>query len=115
MTINDFLHKLHYEADAIEFNDTMAVIDENYHFQVTAFKNGSLLNEEGENSGSCKLFAFAQLQQLSQQQTLDCFGTYYRVDVVNHPEADNHQNIRNFMRYSWSGIEFAAMPLSAKK
>ena len=63
----------------------MAVIEAHYEFTPTAFKNGELMNELGQNSGSCKLFAFAQLQGLSPQQTLACFGTYYRDDVLKNP------------------------------
>jgi len=34
---------------------------------------------------------FAQLQQLSQAETLACFGKYYREDVLQNPEGDDHQ------------------------
>lgn len=111
MTLNAFLEKLQNNPENVEFTDTMAVIDELYDFTETEFNNGDLLNKVGENSGSCKLFAFAQLQQLSQQQTLACFGAYYRDDVLKNPDAADHQNIRNFMKYSWTGISFAEMPL----
>jgi len=89
----------------------MAVIDACYEFTPVSFKNGDLLNLAGENSGSCRLFAFADMHGLSQLETLQCFGSYYREDVLNHPELDNHQNIRQFMRTGWSGIDFEACPL----
>lgn len=111
MTLNAFLEKLQNNPENVEFTDTMAVIDELYDFTETEFNNGDLLNKSGENSGSCKLFAFAQLQQLSQKQTLACFGAYYRDDVLKNPDGTDHQNIRNFMKYSWTAISFAEMPL----
>lgn len=114
MNIESFLQTLKTTPDAIKFSTTMAVIEQNYYFTETAFSNGELGNKAGENSGSCKLFSFAQLQGLDQQQTLACFGSYYRDDVLQHPEADNHQNIRNFMQTSWDGIAFESDALRSK-
>ena len=112
MTLEKFLQTLNTQADNIEFNDTMTVIDSLYQFEPCAFKNGNTHNEMNQNNGSCKLFAFARLHQLNEQQTLACFGQYYRNDVLQNPQGDDHQNIRNFMQSGWSGIEFDAMPLS---
>lgn len=116
MSLNEFLAQI--KADQpIEFQDTMAVIAEHYDYQATAFSNGLepvLFNEAGRNEGSCKLFAFAQLHQLSQQQTLNLFGDYYRKDVLEHPEGTDHQNIRHFIRDGWAGIQFSAQALQAK-
>lgn len=114
MNISDFLKTLADTPEKIAFTDTMAVIDNAYTFTPAAFTNGSLRNEAGQNSGSCKLFAFAQLNQLSEQQTLACFGAYYRDDVLKHPDATDHQNIRNFMKTGWAGVKFDAMPLVSK-
>ncbi|WP_198263061.1 HopJ type III effector protein [sulfur-oxidizing endosymbiont of Gigantopelta aegis] len=114
MTLNSFLQILQDAPESIEFTDTMSVIEALYDFTETAFNNGDLVNAAGENSGSCKLFAFAQLQDLSEEQTLACFGDYYRDDVLQHPEEKNHQNIRNFMQSGWSGISFSAPALQKK-
>jgi hypothetical protein len=114
MDLETFLHKLSDAPQELAFSDTMAVIDNLYEFTPTAFRNGELHNAAGQNSGSCKLFAFAQLQGLSAQQTLACFGAYYREDVLGHPEDTAHQNIRQFMRSGWAGIEFAGTPLRLK-
>lgn len=114
MQIQDFLQQLNSQPESIHFNDTMAVIDAHYHFTPTAFRNGEQYNEAGQNSGSCKLFAFAQLQQLSENQTLACFGDYYRIDVLQHPNNTDHQNIRNFISKGWSGIAFEGQALSSK-
>ena len=72
-----------------------------------------MLNQ-GENSGSCKLFAFARLQGLSEAQTLACFGSYYRDDVLGDPGGSNHQNIRNFMQTGWKGVQFEGEALKPK-
>jgi len=72
----------------------MSVIAENYEFTETAFTNGQQINEDGKNSGSCKLFCFAKLQKFNESQTLACFGAYYRDDVLKHPDTNDHQNIR---------------------
>ncbi len=92
----------------------MAVIDANYAFTPTTFQNGEQLNNAGQNNGSCKLFAFARLHQLSAAQTLQCFGAYYREDVLKHPAGSDHQNIRNFMKYGWGGVEFGGEALTPK-
>lgn len=114
MTLDTFLHKLNDKPESIEFTDTMAVIESLYNFTETAFSNGDLNNEAGQNSGSCKLFAFAKLQNLSINQTLACFGTYYRDDVLKNPQGTDHQNIRNFLKNGWNGISFSQSPLSEK-
>ena len=106
MSLEDFLNKLNTSPDLIDFTDTMSVIDAFYTYSPTAFNNGEVHNSAGENEGSCKLFYFAKLQQLSKQQTLACFGDYYRQDVLNNPAGDDHQNIRSFMQSGWEGVEF---------
>lgn len=114
MLIEDFLSKLRSNPESIAFTDTIATVDANYNFTPTRFTNGTAVNEAGTNSGSCKLFSFAKLQALSKEETLACFGDYYRVDVLQHPEATNHANIRNFMVTGWEGISFDAEALQLK-
>lgn len=99
---------------SISFQDVMAVISENYHYQQSAFTNGEIENQAGTNEGSCKIFAYAQLNNLSKEATLHCFGQYYRDDVLNNPTGDDHGNIRNFIEYGWTGITFEKNALIAK-
>jgi len=106
MTITAFLERLQEHPTSITFQDTIQVVEENYDFTPTAFKNGNQFNKAGENNGSCKIFAFAKLQNLSEEATMACFGAYYFEDVLNNPEGSDHQNIRNFMQTGWNGIEF---------
>lgn len=115
MEIKSFLKKLNETPELVAFDETMAVVDAHYDFTPTAFQNGETLNAAGQNNGSCKLFSFARLQQLTPQQTLHCFGAYYREDVLKHPEGTDHQNIRNFVKYGWNGIEFGGQALTPKK
>jgi hypothetical protein len=114
MILESFLQKLKDFPENIEFNDTMSIIDSLYVFTPTSFKNGDLVNEAGKNAGSCKIFSFARLHNLTPEQTLACFGSYYRDDVLNHPDHRDHLNIRNFMKTGLSGIEFDSEPLKAK-
>jgi hypothetical protein len=115
MTIDSFIATLSANPDSIQFTDTMAVIEAHYDFTPTAFQNGNIRNEAGQNSGSCKLFSFAKLHGLTEQQTLACFGDYYRVDVLQHPQAQDHQNIRNFIQSGWNGMQFDQPALNAKQ
>ncbi|MBM7455244.1 hypothetical protein HNR62_001104 [Oceanisphaera litoralis] len=114
MNLNELQHKLQHTPETIEFADTMAVIEGLYDFTPTAFTNGEVRNEAGQNNGSCKLFAFARLQGFNPQQTLACFGAFYRNDVLGNPTGQDHQNIRNFIDSGWDGIEFAGQPLAPK-
>ena len=71
-------------------------------------------NRKGENRRSCKIFAFAKLNALSQQETLHCFGSNYREDVLKNPDTDNHQNIRTYIRHGIDAVQFAQQPLAPK-
>lgn len=114
MTLEAFKKKLKNTPNTIEFSDTMAVIESNYNFTPTAFKNGDLQNKAGENSGSCKLFSFAKLQGFTNEETLACFGKFYFDDVLQDENGTGHQNIRNFMKTGFQGLVFQGNALSAK-
>ncbi|MDI1304059.1 MAG: HopJ type III effector protein [bacterium] len=114
MSPASFLEKLKQTPEAIAFTETIATIEENYTFTPTTFQNGSQINAAGENSGSCKLFAFSKLQNLTEAETLSCFGAYYYDDVLKNPAGTDHQNIRNFMKTGWNGIQFEGEALVSK-
>jgi len=111
MNLNEFLQQLENSPEQIEFTDTMAIIEGDYTFTPTKFTNGDTVNNADQNNGSCKIFAFGLLNKLSEQQTLACFGSYYRDDVVKNPNNNDHQNIRNFMSTGWQGIQFDGQAL----
>ena len=116
MPLSDFLQQVK-NGHPVSFQETMTIIAENYDYQPTAFSNGieqPVVSEAGRNEGSCKIFAFARLHGLSESQTLALFGDYYRVDVLDNPQGDDHLNIRNFMQDGWPGIVFQGTPLIAR-
>lgn len=98
----------------IDFDIVMQVIENEYNFTPSEFKNGQTINTENTNNGSCKIFAFGQLNGLSKQATLNAFGHFYTEDVLKHPENEDHQNIRNFMEFGWDGIRFEKPALALK-
>ena len=114
MTIAAFLEQVQNNPTTITFPETIAVIEANYEFTPTTFQNGNQKNNAGENNGSCKVFAFAQVQNLTPEQTLALFGAYYFDEVLNDPNGTSHQNIRNFMEFGWDGIQFEGTALTAK-
>ncbi|MBL4710995.1 MAG: HopJ type III effector protein [Gammaproteobacteria bacterium] len=117
-TLKSLLQKIDSTPDSIEFSDVINIIDQNYSYIPTSFTNGSgdnmLVNNAGDNEGSCKIFSFAKLHQLTEEQTLNCFGAYFRLDVLAHPDNADHANIRTFIRYGWDGISFDRPALTIK-
>ncbi len=117
MSLNTFLEKVKSNQD-ISFDSTISIITEHYHYEPTEFSNGlnedRLINAAGTNEGSCKIFSFSQLNQLTKQHTLNLFGDYYKKEVLEDPNGNGHQNIRNFIKYGWDGISFNKQALTAK-
>lgn len=111
MKLEQYLKKLNKSPETVTFNDTMSAIAEQYDYTPTTFTNGDATNSAGTNEGSCKLFAFAKLNALTEAQTLHAFGDYYRVDVLQNPAGTDHANIRNFMITGWSGVKFEGIAL----
>ena len=114
MTLEKLLEQIRNQPDSVQFDDVIQVINDNYDYHPVSFKNGEITNEAGSNEGSCKIFAFGLLNNLSEQETLACFGDYYRVDVLQNPAGNDHANIRNFILDSWLGIHFDELPLAAR-
>ena len=118
MTMNELNELLISTPNKIEFDSVMQVISDCYNYTPTHFTNGEgsdqITNGAGCNEGSCKIFYFAQLNHLNKKQTLACFGQYYRNDVLGYPENNDHVNIRNFIKYGWSGIKFDDIALVEK-
>ncbi len=106
MSLEEFLDQLDKNPESVEFNDTIEVIEANYSYTPTAFKNGNQENVAGQNEGSCKILAFGLLHKLDKEKTLHCFGKYYREEVLGDPDGDSHQNIRQFIQHGWDGITF---------
>jgi len=100
-----------------QFSETLALVEKWYDLTPTAFKNGlddkAVENAQGQNEGSLKVFALGRLNGFTPEQALASFGEHYR-DVVATPDGDDHQNIRQFMRHGWAGIQFEHAPLKLK-
>lgn len=114
MSVESLIDRLKTEPDSIEFQDVVSVIATFYDYFPSGFTNGELKNDAGTNEGSCKLFAFAKLHSLNENETLSLFGDYYRIDVLQNPEGSDHQNIRNFMETGWRGVVFDGQVLTPK-
>lgn len=98
---------------SVNFKEVLEFIDARYQHQPTAFKNGDTYNEATQNQGSARVFAFAQINHLSEKDTLSLFAEHYQ-SVLEHPDAADHQNIRQFMAHGWPGIVFEGQALAAK-
>lgn len=96
-----------------KFVDVISHIDSEYNHTATAFSNGTQHNAATENQGSAKVFSFAKINQLDQADTLKLFAEHYAA-VLATPEANDHQNIRQFMQNGWDGIKFEGTALTAK-
>jgi len=101
----------------LQFSETLALVEKWYDLNPTAFKNGldeqAVKNSQGQNEGSLKVFALGRLNGFTPEQALLSFGEHYR-DVLATPEGTDHQNIRQFMRHGWAGIQFENAPLKLK-
>ncbi len=116
--LDELIQKIKTNPENIEFQKVIENIDKFYDYTATQFSNGAgddcVISRAGENEGSCKIFAFGLLHELNQTQTLNCFGQYYRNDVLKHPEKTDHANIRNFIKYGWENIAFDGVVLKKK-
>ena len=110
MTVEALINKVK-QSEILSFAEVIATIDTNYSFTPSFFKNGDVVNEENQNNGSCKVFSFAKMHQLSEKETLFLFGEHYQ-KVLETPSDTDHQNIRNFMKFGWNGIAFEKEALS---
>ena len=97
----------------LPFNEILNFIEENYKYTPSAFKNGALVNKEDENQGSAKVLYFAQMNNISKDDTLLLFAEHYQA-VLEDANGSSHQNIRNFMHYGWEGVSFESDVLIKK-
>ena len=110
MTLESLIESIRRQPGAVRFDEVIATIDASYRYRPTRFTNGDIDNAEGHNEGSCKVFAFAHLNGLTPDETLNCFGEHFRA-VLGDPDGDSHPNIRQFMRTGWEGIQYFGTPL----
>jgi hypothetical protein len=117
MLLSTFLKKITNNQN-VNFEETISIITQYYDYQPTEFSNGNkdkpLINQAGTNEGSCKIFSFAQINQLTAQQALNLFGDFYHKEVLQDPSGNSHQNIRHFIQFGWNGIAFTQQALTIK-
>ena len=110
MTLSELLNTLQTQPESVQFDDVINTINNEYTYTPSKFTNGLgddiVTNESKTNEGSCKILAFATLNELSTEQTLSCFGKYYREDVLQHPDGTDHANIRVLMKYALDDVFF---------
>lgn len=116
MTLTDLLERL--RRDDADFEDVITYVNAHYDYTPTRFSNGlgpePVINESGKNEGSCRLFALARLAALSEADTVQLFGRFYRDDVLKNPGGSDHANIRRFLVDGWAGIHFDGEALAPK-
>jgi len=113
--LDAFLKQIKSKPTAIEFEQTMAAIEDGFDYSPVAFSCGEVVSTAEQNQGSAKIFSFAKLQKLNQKTTLELFGRYYREDVLKNADGADHGNIRNFMKTGWDGVAFPdGLALTAK-
>ncbi|MEP0356541.1 MAG: HopJ type III effector protein [Paraglaciecola sp.] len=115
MTKENLLNQVKTSPDTIEFKQVMGVITDYYEYTPSQFTNNDITNLAGTNEGSCKIFYFAKIQNLTVSETLALFGSYYRDDVLKNPDGGDHGNIRNFMKTGWEKVKFNSVPLVENK
>ncbi|SAK94722.1 HopJ type III effector protein [Caballeronia temeraria] len=114
MQLNELLEQIKNRPETITIEEVLKVIAENYDFTPVSFTNGEVQYHAGQNVKTCQLLAFAKLHALTEPQTLSCYGTFYRVDVLENPAGKDHEPIRNFMQHGWKGVRFASEALKRK-
>lgn len=114
LSTQTLIEKIKQTPENVQFKEVIDVIEREYDFTPVAFTNGEQQNAINENNGSCKIFSFASIHQLTDAETLHLFGNFYRVDVLENLDATDHQNIRQFIKNGWSGIAFTSTALVNK-
>ena len=113
-SLDELVAQCESAPESIEFAEVIALVDSSFIFTPTSFTNGEVTNAANTNNGSCKLLALGQYLKLSEAQTLALFGAFYRDDVLQHPDGDDHANIRNFRVTGHNGVSFEQFPLTLK-
>lgn len=111
MTADEFKARL--GSPEHRFADTLAFIDQHYHYQPSAFSNGPLHNSPQQNQGSCRILAMALDLGLSDEQALQCFAEHYQA-VLAQPGGSEHANIRTLMQHGLAAVRFDNQPLTRR-
>lgn len=101
--IQEFIQSI--QSNSITFQEVLDIIEEHYQHTPVAFNNGAVVNLATQNQGSARVFGFGKKYNLSKDDTLQLFAEHY-AQVLQNPEGEDHQNIRQFMIHGWDGVHF---------
>lgn len=104
-TIQPIVTALKESPASVEFDAVIKAIDDGYDETEVEFEVNGFKSAPGKNLGSAKIFSLGILAGLSKEETLACFGQYYK-DVLANPDGDDHPNIRGFIESGWDGVSF---------
>jgi len=114
LSTQTLIEKIKHTPEQVQFKEVIDVIEREYDFTAAAFTNGKQNNAINENNGSCKLFSFASMHELTETQTLHLFGDFYRVDVLEIQLQTIIKTFDSSLRNGWNGIAFTATALVNK-
>ena len=97
----------------INFKEVLSIIDAEYEYVPSTFRNGNKLNYANENPGSAKVLYFGKVNNLSKEDTLFLFAEHY-AGVLEDPDGTSHPNIREFLHYGWERVNFDSQILFKK-
>ncbi len=98
----------------IYFKEVLSIIDAEYDYIPSIFRNGNKINNASENPGSAKVLYFGKINNISKDDTLFLFAEHYE-SVLEDPDGNSHQNIREFLQYGWEHVYFESPVLFKKK
>ena len=67
------------DADNLMFEEVIEMIDTYYEPGLLEFKNGDMLNKQGENEGSAKVLSYAALSGFDKETTLKVCSMYHNI------------------------------------
>jgi len=69
-------------GDDLKFEEVIEMIDTYYESQDLVFKNGDVVNQQGENEGSAKILSYAALAGLDKETTLKVCSLWFSTPVL---------------------------------
>lgn len=79
--------------------DSLALVDKHYNYFEVPFSCAEVQNKANENIEAAKLFCFALMTQMNEEQTIRLFGGEGNM---------NDKNLQAFKKYGWSKVSFGS-------
>ena len=70
------------DAGDLTFEEVIEIIDTHYEYGLIEFKNGDIVNKQGENEGSAKVLSYAALSDMDKATTLKVRTQAFRRDAL---------------------------------